>query len=148
MSEDVAQDATEVPAEKPTRSRSRKESPAATGYAIVETGGKQYRVKVGDRLRVERLTADAGTDITIDKVLLLGGAGTTSIGAPIVDGASVGAHVDDHVRGEKIHVFQVQAEKAISSQDRSSPGTDRNHHYIDQRIDRGERRHGSQEGCW
>lgn len=110
MSEDVAQDATEAP-EKPSRSRSRKETPAATGYAIVETGGKQYRVKVGDRLRVERLAAEAGSDIALDRVLLLGGAGTTTIGAPVVDGASVGARVDDHIRGEKIDVFKYKAKK-------------------------------------
>jgi large subunit ribosomal protein L21 len=111
MSEDVAQDATEAPAEKPSRSRSKKETPAAAGYAIVETGGKQYRVKVGDRLRVERLAAEAGTDVTLDKVLLLGGAGSTSIGAPVVDGASVGAHIDDHVRGEKLDVFKYKPKK-------------------------------------
>lgn len=110
MSEDVAQDATEAP-EKPSRSRSRKETPAATGYAIVETGGKQYRVKVGDRLRVERLAAEAGSDIALDRVLLLGGSGTTTVGAPVVDGASVGAHVDNHVRGEKIDVFKYKAKK-------------------------------------
>ncbi len=110
MSEDVAQTETEAP-EKPSRSRAKKETPASTGYAIVETGGKQYRVKVGDRIRVERLAAEAGTDISIDKVLMLGGTGTISIGAPIVDGASVGIHVDDHVRGEKIHVFKYKPKK-------------------------------------
>ncbi len=116
MSEDVAQGAAEpqepveAPA-KPSRSRAKKETPASTGYAIVETGGKQYRVKVGDALRVERLAADAGTDITLDRVLLLGGTGTTSVGAPLVDGATVGARVDEHLRGEKIDVFKYKAKK-------------------------------------
>lgn len=110
MSEDVAQTVTEAP-EKPSRSRAKKETPASTGYAIVETGGKQYRVKVGDRIRVERLPAEAGSDMSIDRVLMLGGTGTISIGAPIVDGASVGIHVDDHVRGEKIHVFKYKPKK-------------------------------------
>ena len=98
--------------EKPSRARTRKEKPAAaTGYAIIETGGKQYRVKVGDRIRVERLPAEAGSDISIDRVLLLGGAGSTQIGAPVVDGAAVTAHVEAHPRGEKIHVYKYKAKK-------------------------------------
>ena len=99
-------------AEKPSRSRAKKEKPAAAaGYAIIETGGKQYRVKVGDRIRVERIHAEAGTDISIDRVLLLGGGGATQIGAPIVDGAAVTAHVDAHPRGEKIHVYKYKPKK-------------------------------------
>lgn len=81
------------------------------GYAIIKTGGKQYRVKVGDRISVERLPADAGGDITFDQVLLLGGDGATRIGTPLVDGATVTAHVDDHFRGEKIVVFKYKPKK-------------------------------------
>jgi large subunit ribosomal protein L21 len=111
MTEDEVQVPTE-PAEKPARSRSKKEESApVTGYAIIETGGKQYRVKVGDRIRVERIHADAGSDITLDRVLMLGGAGATAIGAPVVDGASVAAHVEDHLRGEKLYVFKYKAKK-------------------------------------
>src|SRR5690349_3698998 len=106
MTEDEVQVPTE-PAKKPARSRSKKEESApVNGYAIVETGGKQYRVKVGDRIRVERIHADAGSDITLDRVLLLGGTGATTVGAPVVDGASVAAHVEDHPRGEKLYVFK------------------------------------------
>jgi large subunit ribosomal protein L21 len=98
--------------EKPSRSRAKKEKPVASpGYAIIETGGKQYRVKVGDRVRVERIHAEAGTDISIDRVLLLGGGGSTQIGAPVVDGATVTAHVDAHPRGEKIHVYKYKPKK-------------------------------------
>ena len=111
MTEDEAKARTE-PAEKPARSRAKKETAAAAnGYAIVETGGKQYRVKVGDRIRVERIHADAGTDISIDRVLLLGGTGTTTVGAPVVDGASVSAHIEDHLRGEKLYVFKYKPKK-------------------------------------
>ena len=100
------------PKEKPARTRARKAAPAiAAGYAIVETGGKQYRVKVGDRIRVERIHADAGADISLDRVLLLGGAGTTQIGAPVVDGAVVTAHIEAHPRGEKIHVYKYKPKK-------------------------------------
>lgn len=81
------------------------------GYAIIETGGKQYRVKVGDRISVERLAAEAGGDISIDRVLLLGGDGSTRIGTPVVEGASVTARVDDHFRGEKIVVFKYKPKK-------------------------------------
>ncbi len=80
-------------------------------YAVIATGGKQYRVKVGDRISVERLPADAGSDVTIDQVLLVGGAGETKIGTPVVDGASVTAHVDEHNRGEKIIVFKYRNKK-------------------------------------
>ena len=82
-----------------------------TTYAVIATGGKQYRVKVGDRIAVERLHADAGSDVTIDQVLLVGGNGETKIGTPVVDGASVTAHVDEHGRGEKIIVFKFKAKK-------------------------------------
>lgn len=88
-----------------------KAAPAAKGYAIIETGGKQYRVSVGDRLSVERLTTAEGDQITFDRVLLVGGDGTTRVGAPIVDGATVSATVDDHFRGEKIVVFKYKPKK-------------------------------------
>jgi large subunit ribosomal protein L21 len=114
MTEDESTQTTEATEakEKPSRARTKKDKPAtATGYAIIETGGKQYRVKVGDRIRVERIHADAGTDISLDRVLLLGGTGSTQIGAPIVDGAAVSAHVDAHPRGEKIHVYKYKPKK-------------------------------------
>ena len=80
-------------------------------YAIIETGGKQYRVSVGDVLSVEKLDQDAGSDITFDRVLLVGGDGTTQIGAPTVAGASVVATVQEQYRGEKIVVFKYKAKK-------------------------------------
>ena len=80
-------------------------------YAIVETGGKQYRVSVGDRISVEKLLVDAGNEITFERVLLLGGDGTTEIGTPTVGGAVVQATVDDHFRGEKLVIFKYKAKK-------------------------------------
>lgn len=80
-------------------------------YAVIETGGKQYRVSVGDQIAVERLPAEAGGDITIDRVLLLGGDGATRVGTPTVSGAAVTARVDEHYRGEKIVVFKYKAKK-------------------------------------
>lgn len=80
-------------------------------YAVIATGGKQYRVQVGDKLTVERLTAEAGSDITLDQVLLVGGNGETRIGTPVVEGATVTATVDEHDRGEKIVVFKFKKRK-------------------------------------
>jgi large subunit ribosomal protein L21 len=85
--------------------------PPSGPYAVIETGGKQYRVRVGDAVSVERLAVDAGSDLTIDRVLLLGGNGATRVGTPVVSGATVTARIDDHVRGEKIVVFKYKAKK-------------------------------------
>jgi len=95
-------------AEKVTESKS---TSGLQPYAVIETGGKQYRVGVGDRIAVERLTAEAGSDIDFERVLLVGGDGATRIGTPVVDGAKVTAHVDEHDRGEKIIVFKFKAKK-------------------------------------
>ena len=101
-----------------TRPRPERPSPATppeprprSPYAIIETGGKQYRVSVGDRLSVEKLPADEGADVTIDRVLLLGGNGATRVGTPTVAGAAVTARVEDQYRGEKIVVFKYKAKK-------------------------------------
>lgn len=80
-------------------------------YAIIETGGKQYRVSVGDSLAIEKLPAETGTDITFDRVLMIGGNGAARVGAPLVEGASVNAKVDAQFRGEKIVVFKYKPKK-------------------------------------
>ncbi len=83
---------------------------SVTPYAIIETGGKQYRVSVGDRLSVEKLDVEAGGEITIDRVLMLGGD-ETKVGTPTVSGASVTATVEEQYRGEKIVVFKYKPKK-------------------------------------
>jgi large subunit ribosomal protein L21 len=98
----------------PATKSTRKKAPAAPQlrpYAVIETGSKQYRVSEGDYLNVERLHVEAGTEITIDRVLMLGGDGSTRIGTPVVDGAAVTATVDAHLRGEKIIVFKYKKRK-------------------------------------
>jgi len=82
-----------------------------TPYAVIETGGKQYRVKVGDRIAVEHLDAAPGSDLNLDRVLLVAGDGSTRVGTPVVEGVTVTARVDDHFRGEKIIVFKFKAKK-------------------------------------
>lgn len=93
-------------------SEDKQETATANGpYAIIETGGKQYRVKEGDRITVERLATEAGQEVNIDRVLMLGGGGSTRIGTPVVDGASVTARVDEHMRGEKLVIFKFKPKK-------------------------------------
>ena len=74
-------------------------------YAIIETGGKQFRVEEGSRLRVASLPSEAGDELVLDKVLMVGG-GSTVVGTPYIATAKVTAQVIDHGRGEKIKVFK------------------------------------------
>ncbi len=80
-------------------------------YAIVETGGKQYRVKPGDTLAVEKLSGEPGDLLDLDRVLLIGGDGESEarIGSPGVAGAVVRAEVLAHFRGEKIVIFRYKS---------------------------------------
>ena len=79
-------------------------------YAVIKTGGKQYRVAEGQKLRVEKLTGNAGDKVTFDEVLLVGGD-TPQIGQPIVKGASVAAEITAQDRGKKIVVFKFKRRK-------------------------------------
>ena len=74
-------------------------------YAIVETGGKQFRVEEGATIRVAKLAAEAGSEVSLDKVLMVGGD-EVKIGAPYVADAKVMAKVLEHGRGEKVLVFK------------------------------------------
>ena len=81
-------------------------------YAIIECGGKQYKVQEGDLLRVEKLDAEVGSSVSIEKVLLIGGEKTT-IGAPFVEGAKVSCKVLNHDKEKKILVYHYKAKKNI-----------------------------------
>jgi len=78
-------------------------------YAIIETGGKQYRVSEGDVLDVEKLDVEEGKEVVFDKVLTVVNDGEVRIGKPVVDGAKVTAKVAKHGKGEKIFVFKYKA---------------------------------------
>jgi large subunit ribosomal protein L21 len=80
-------------------------------YAVLETGGKQYRVSAGDTLQVERLETPAGETVTLDRVLLISRDGQTSIGTPTVTSASVVADVVSHIRGPKTIAFKMRRRK-------------------------------------
>lgn len=80
-------------------------------YAVVETGGKQYRVTAGDKLEVERLAVEAGQPVTFDRVLLLNRDGEVRVGLPTVEGAKVVADVVAHKRGEKDIIWKMKRRK-------------------------------------
>jgi len=80
-------------------------------YAVIETGGKQYRVAPGDTLEVERLEAAKGQTYTFGRVLLVADAGKVSVGTPTVASASVVADVTAHLRGEKKTTFKMKRRK-------------------------------------
>lgn len=80
-------------------------------YAVVRSGGKQHRVVEGERLRVDRLAAEVGSEIALEDVLMVGGDGEARLGTPHVDGARVSAKVVRQDRGEKIRVFKKRRRK-------------------------------------
>jgi len=80
-------------------------------YAVIETGGKQYRVNEGDVIRVEKLPADVGSNIGFDRVLMVGHGDQVRVGTPLVDGASVTGTVVEQDRGRKIIVFKMKKRK-------------------------------------
>ena len=80
-------------------------------YAVLETGGKQYRVTPGDTLEIERLAVEAGQPFTFDRVLLLNNDGKVTIGSPTVAQASVVADVVEHKRGPKVIAFKMKRRK-------------------------------------
>jgi large subunit ribosomal protein L21 len=75
-------------------------------YAVVTTGGKQYRVETGSELTIERLAADAGSSVTFDRVLMVGDGDTVTVGTPTVDGATVSATVLGEALGPKLVIFK------------------------------------------
>ncbi len=79
-------------------------------YAVIETGGKQYKVSEGDEIFIEKLEVEDGATVTFDKVLAVGGE-TLSVGAPYVAGATVEASVVKSGKGKKIYVFKYKAKK-------------------------------------
>jgi large subunit ribosomal protein L21 len=80
-------------------------------YAVIQTGGKQYRVSAGEKLKIERIAGDAGQEIVLDQVLLVADGGALKLGAPLVAGARVKARVLKHGRGDKVRIFKLNRRK-------------------------------------
>ena len=85
-------------------------------YAVIKTGGKQYRVSSGEKVKVEQLAADVGSQITIDQVLMVADGDKISIGKPLVEGAKVQATVVNHGRGDKVRIFKLRRRKHFKKQ--------------------------------
>jgi large subunit ribosomal protein L21 len=80
-------------------------------YAVIQTGGKQYRVAEGDTLKVEKIAADAGASVDIDKVLMVADGEDVKVGKPYVEGGTVTATVKAHGRGKKITIVKFRRRK-------------------------------------
>ena len=91
-------------------------------YAVISTGGKQYRVSEGQVLRIEKLEADAGANVEFDKVLLVGSGDQVKIGAPFLSGSKVTATVQSHGKGDKKVIVKFRRRKHYLRQ-----GTHRQH---------------------
>ena len=80
-------------------------------YAVIKTGGKQYRVTDGDKLRVEKLAVEIDSELILDQVLAVGNGEDISVGAPILAGASVTAKILGHGRSDKVSIFKMRRRK-------------------------------------
>ena len=80
-------------------------------YAVIKTGGKQYRVAAGEKIKVEQIPADVGSEIVLDQVLMVGEGESVKIGTPVLAGASVKATVLAHGRHAKVRIFKMRRRK-------------------------------------
>lgn len=80
-------------------------------YAVIKTGGKQYRVSQGDKLRVEKLDVEAGGSVDIDQVLMVVDGDDIKVGSPVLEGGKVTAEVKSHGRGDKVEIIKFHRRK-------------------------------------
>ncbi|RLJ63814.1 50S ribosomal protein L21 [Sulfurisoma sediminicola] len=80
-------------------------------YAVIKTGGKQYRVVAGEKIKVEQIPADVGAEITLDQILMIGEGEAVKVGTPIVAGAKITARVIAHGRHPKVKIFKMRRRK-------------------------------------
>jgi large subunit ribosomal protein L21 len=80
-------------------------------YAVIKTGGKQYRVAPGEKIKIEQIPADVGAQIVLDQVLMVSDGDAVTLGTPLVAGAKVSATVLGHGRGEKVKIFKMRRRK-------------------------------------
>lgn len=98
-------------------------------YAIIKTGGKQYRVAAGDTIKVETLNAEVGSQVTLSEVLAVSDGNELKVGAPFVEGASVTATVVSHGRHDKVRIFKMRRRK------HSIKSADHRQNYTELKID-------------
>jgi len=82
-------------------------------YAIIETGGKQYKVAVGDEVLVEKLTVEPGEEVSFDVLLVSDESGVVTVGKPVVEGVKAKAKVVEHGKGKKVVVFRYKPKKNV-----------------------------------
>ena len=80
-------------------------------YAVIKTGGKQYRVAAGEKLKIEQIPAEVGAEVTLDQVLMVGEGESVKVGAPLVAGATVKCTVVSHGRHDKVKIFKMRRRK-------------------------------------
>jgi large subunit ribosomal protein L21 len=80
-------------------------------YAVIKTGGKQYRVAPGEKIKIEQIPADVGAQIVLDQVLMVADGDAVQLGNPLVSGAKVSATVLGHGRGDKVKIFKLRRRK-------------------------------------
>jgi len=80
-------------------------------YAVIKTGGKQYRVEAGEKIRIEQILAEIGSELVIDQVLMVADGDNISMGKPLVDGATVKATVLEQGRHDKVRIFKMRRRK-------------------------------------
>lgn len=80
-------------------------------YAVVKTGGKQYRVSAGEKLKIEQIPAEVGAEIVLDQVLLVADGDAVRMGTPLLEGAQITARVLAHGRGDKVRIFKLHRRK-------------------------------------
>ncbi len=85
-------------------------------YAVIVSGGKQYRVSEGDTIKVEKLMAEEGAEVSLDKVLMVADGEDIKVGAPYLDGGNVSAVVKSHGRGKKINIIKFRRRKNSRTQ--------------------------------
>jgi len=85
--------------------------PEVLMYAVIKTGGKQYRVAAGEKIKVEQIAADVGQEIVIDQVLAVGNGAELKVGTPLVSGATVKATVLAHGKHDKVRIFKMRRRK-------------------------------------
>ena len=85
-------------------------------YAVIKTGGKQYKVAVGEKVKVEQIAADVGQEVVIDQVLAVGDGAELKVGTPVISGATVKATVLSHGRHPKVRIFKMRRRKHFKKQ--------------------------------